>query len=79
MCYSLFHGHEGAGSEVFTAGLLHWSHGLLVEGQVRERGEEDPGGRRHSPGQAPGGDGRPLHVPQHQGQQVTATYQGLSH
>ena len=79
MCDSLFHGHQGAGSEIFTAWLLHRSHGLLVEGQVGERGQEDPGGWCHPPGQAPGGDGRTLHVSQHQGQQVAATYQGLSH
>ena len=50
-----------------------------MEGQVREWGQEDSGGRCHSPGQAPGGDRCPLHVPEHQGQQVATTYQGLSH
>ena len=51
---SLLHWDERAGSEVSGAGLLYRAHRLPLEGQVGERGEEDPGGRDHSPGQTSG-------------------------
>ena len=79
LCYPLLHWQQGAGSEVSPARLLHRADGVFVEGQVRERGEEDPRGRGDPPGQAAGGDRRALHVPQHPGQQAAATYQGLPH
>ena len=51
---SLLHWDQRAGSEVSGAGLLYRAHRLPLEGQVGERGEEDPGGRDHSPGQTSG-------------------------
>ena len=48
-----------------------------MEGQVRGRREKDTGGERDPAGPAAGGDGRALHVPQHQGIQAAAARQGL--
>lgn len=48
--HSLLHWDQRAGSEVSGARLLYWSHWIPLEGQVRERGEENSGGRNHSPG-----------------------------
>ena len=50
-----------------------------MEGQVRERCAEDPGGGGDPARQAAGGDRRPFHVSQHPGFQVTTAYQGLPH
>ena len=75
----LLHGDAGAGAALPPARLLHRTDRLPLEGQVGERGAEDPGGGRHTPGQAARGDGRALHVPQHAGEQAAAAYQGLPH
>ena len=50
-----------------------------VEGQVRGRRAEDSGGQRDPAGPAAGGDGRALHVPQHEGVQAAPARQGLPH
>ena len=54
-------------------------HRVPVEGQVRGRRAEDLGGECDSSGPSDGGDGRALHVPQHEGIQAAEARQGLPH
>ena len=50
-----------------------------MEGQIRGRRAEDSGGEGDPAGPAAGGDGRALHVPQHEGVQAATARQGLPH
>ena len=50
-----------------------------MERQVRGRGPEDPGGSGDPSGSAPGGNGRAVHVPQHQGLQAASACQRRTH
>ena len=77
LCNPLLHWKSWASGEISAVGLLHWTHRILVERQIRKRGTEDPRRGRHSPGQAVGWNWCPLHVPQHQGLQAAPTYQRL--